>query len=248
MLDEDELTGSNANLHSLMSDAPAPSRENLDPAAGWKAEITERVRAHRSRISRVPANQPTLPGMEDALSPSSVAARVAERYARLPSYREMLEAQAAAAKATVDSMVEAASTPPPFAAEPPPPTAEYDPAQSEPEPAPEPYQPELLRYSVSIDSLPTPRSVRLQARPEAPASAQRTSAFQDPLEEALVEPAQPLPARLVSSPRELIAPRKARPRLAEGPLRDDPHVLGAWTSATPATPRFAEPDQPMAHS
>jgi uncharacterized RDD family membrane protein YckC len=251
MLDEDELTGSNANLHSLTSDALAPSRENLEPASGWKAEITERVRAHRSRSSRVPANQPPLPGMEDALSPSSVAARVAERYARLPSYREMLEAQAAAAKAAIDSMVEAAKTPPPFADEPTQPTAEYDSAQLEPEPAPEPYQPELLRYSVSIDSLPTPRFVPLQARPEPPASAQRTSAsqdFQDPLEEALVEPAQPLPARLVTSPRELVAPRKARPRLAEGPLRDDPHALASQVSTTPLTPRFAEPDQPMAHS
>jgi uncharacterized RDD family membrane protein YckC len=248
MLDEDELTGSNANLHSLTSDAPAPSRKNLEPATGWKAEITERVRAHRSRSSRVPANQPALPGMEDALSPSSVAARVAGRYARLPSYREMLEAQAAAAKAAVDSMLEAASTPPPFADEPTQPTADYDPAQSESEPAPEPFQPELLRYSVSIDSLPIPRYAPLQAHPEAPAGTQRGQDFQDPLEEALVEPAQPLPARVVSSPRELIAPRKARPRLAEGPLRDDPHALAAETSATPATPQFAEPDQPMAHS
>ncbi|MGC2299240.1 MAG: RDD family protein, partial [Acidobacteriaceae bacterium] len=192
------------------------------------------------------------PGMEDALSPSSVAARVAERYARLPSYREMLEAQAAAAKAAIDSMVlETAKTPPPFADEPTQPTAEYDPAHSEPEPAPEPYQPQLLRYSVSIDSLPAPRSMPLQARPDSPVGAQRTSAsqdFQDPMDEALVEPAQPLPARLVTSPRELVAPRKARPRLAEGPLRDDPHTLASQVSTTPAAHQFAEPDQPMAHS
>lgn len=242
------MTGSNANLHSLTSDAPAPSRENLEPPIGWKAEITERVRAHRSRSSRVPANQPSLPGMEDALSPSSVAARVAERYARLPSYREMLEAQAAAAKAAVDSPVAAAGTPPPFADESPQPAADYDPPQSEPRPAPEPYQPELLRYSVSSDSLPAPRSVPVQARPETPAGAQRTQDLQDPREEAIVEPAQPLPARLVTSPRELVAPRKARPRLAEGPLRDDPCASAPEAATATDTPPFAEPDQPMAHS
>jgi uncharacterized RDD family membrane protein YckC len=33
-------------------------------------------------------------------------------------------------------------------------------------------------------------------------------------------PTQPLPANLIEFPRELIATRKARPRLAEGPLRD----------------------------
>ena len=251
MLDEDELTGSNANLHSLTSDAPAPSRENLEPPIGWKAEITERVRAHRSRSSRVPANQPSLPGMEDALSPSSVAARVAERYARLPSYREMLEAQAAAAKAAVDSLVAAAGTPPPFADECPQPAADYDPPQSEPRPAPEPYQPELLRYSVSMRFLPTPRFVPVQARPEPPASAQRTSASQDcrtPWKKPSSNRRQPLPARLVTSPRELVAPRKARPRLAEGPLRDDPRASAPEAATATHTPPFAEPDQPMAHS
>jgi uncharacterized RDD family membrane protein YckC len=42
----------------------------------------------------------------------------------------------------------------------------------------------------------------------------------DPLEEATVAPAIPLAANLIEFPRELVAPRKARPRLAEGPLRD----------------------------
>ncbi len=35
------------------------------------------------------------------------------------------------------------------------------------------------------------------------------------------EPPIPLPANLLEFPRQLVAPRKARPRLAEGPLRDD---------------------------
>ena len=48
--------------------------------------------------------------MEEALSSTSIAARVAERYARLPSWRDMLAAQATA-KSTVDSLVAAASAP-----------------------------------------------------------------------------------------------------------------------------------------
>ena len=35
------------------------------------------------------------------------------------------------------------------------------------------------------------------------------------------EPPIPLPANLLEFPRQLVAPRKARPRLAEGPLRED---------------------------
>lgn len=37
-----------------------------------------------------------------------------------------------------------------------------------------------------------------------------------PVEIEVVEPAQPIPANLIEFPRELVAPRKARPRLAEG--------------------------------
>jgi len=40
----------------------------------------------------------------------------------------------------------------------------------------------------------------------------------DPVRSATVEPVQHLPANLIEFPRELVAARKARPRLAEGPL------------------------------
>ena len=35
-------------------------------------------------------------------------------------------------------------------------------------------------------------------------------------------PSAPIPGNLIEFPRELVAPRRARPRLAEGPLRDEP--------------------------
>jgi uncharacterized RDD family membrane protein YckC len=37
-----------------------------------------------------------------------------------------------------------------------------------------------------------------------------------------IDPLTPLPAKLLEFPRELIAARKARPRIAEGPLREEP--------------------------
>ena len=223
------MTGSTSNPDSLAPEAQSPGQP--EPPAivqPWKDEIPARVRAHRTR-NRVPPNQPALPGMEEAASPTSIAARVAERYARLPSYRETLAAQAAP-ESTPKSPASARSAPPSEAT---PPQLTLSPSAAEPEPAsaqsaPEPYQPALVRYSVSSDSLPTPRSTPPEARIESAAPSQDPEfAPIDPLEAAVVEPTRPLPASVITSPRELVAPFKARPRLAEGPLRDDPSAQPA---------------------
>ena len=70
------------------------------------------------------------------------------------------------------------------------------------------------------------------------------------------EPPIPLPANLLEFPRQLVAPRKARPRLAEGPLRDDSapanrqlrifEVEAAQISTTPTLPP-ATPDWASIH-
>jgi len=46
-----------------------------------------------------------------------------------------------------------------------------------------------------------------------------------PVFEEPVGPPMPLPANLIEFPRQLVASRKARPRLAEGPLREDPEAM-----------------------
>ena len=208
------------------ADAPPPNT-----VKGWKSEITARVRAHRSRGSRAPENQPTLPGLEDAL-PGSIAARVAERYSRLPSYREVMETRTAPAQ----PLAEVANSQ--FE-----PEAQADPAVQFPKQSREPtgeavwHQQELLAYSVSSDSLPAPRVTPPEARAEF--SAMQGAYFggvsgtieADPMGGALIEPTVPLPASLVSQPRELIAARKARPRLAEGPLRAEMEMPDAGTRA-----------------
>jgi uncharacterized RDD family membrane protein YckC len=245
--DEEYLTASTSNLDSLRPEAPVHGDPAFAPRE-WKQEISARVRAHRNRTSRVPANQPPLPGMEEAVSSGSIAARVAERYARLPSYREMLAAQAAAAaKSAIDSVVAAASTPEAAAAEPIAPEPDIEFESPGPPQVAEPYQPDLIRYSVSSDSLPPPRATPAEARstfPFAPGTAENSSGPADPLEAALVEPTQPLPVSVITSPRELVAPRKARPRLAEGPFRDDASVLAPPSESD----AVAEDQQPMAHS
>lgn len=221
-----------------MSTSTLPSQRATESAGApaWKDEISERLRAHRTRRSRVPENQPALPGMEPGGSSSSIAARVAERYSRVPSYRDMLAAKAAAEaaeRAAAEAAAEAARAESQRAA-----TASSGPdfentvgapraietSATAAEPAPEPWQPALIHYSVSSDSLPAPRTTPAEGRARAKrgsALPSEASPILDPLEEALVEPASPLPARVIEFPRELVAPRKARPRLAEGPLRDE---------------------------
>jgi len=77
-----------------LSTTNLPPLPTAPPSPEWKIEVSARLRAHRSGRSRVPENQPALPGMEAA--PSSVAARVAQRYAKVPSWREAMAAEAAA--------------------------------------------------------------------------------------------------------------------------------------------------------
>ncbi len=77
----------------------------------WKQEVNDRLVAHRSRRTPNPEAQSVLPGMESAASrpaARSVAARVAERYSRVPSYREALAAEAANAARAAEAAAKAA--------------------------------------------------------------------------------------------------------------------------------------------
>jgi len=218
-----DLTPLTTDLPSSPSTGPLP----VPSPPAWKNEVTARVRAHRTRRSPSAEEQPVLPGLENALVPSTIAARVAERYARVPSYQEALAAQAAAAEAKTAADARAAARTAarpaedavrPTAVEPPP-SLQAEPIPENPVPGP--WQPDLLRYSVSTDSLPPPRVTPTQACVPSHPPADRPDPGADLLEEAVVEPALPLPARVLAFPRELIAPRKARPRRAEGPLLED---------------------------
>lgn len=164
--------------------------------ASWKDEVNARLAAHRTRRARTPDGQTSLPGFgsdtENApKGKASVAARVAERYAKAPTYSEMLAAQAAAARAA-EAAAEAAAQ-----------AHAATRAHLEAQAAFAEFEPE-----------------EVHSAPAAEASRQLITEIIDPIEEATVAPTQPIPAKLIEFPRELIATRKARPRLAEGPLRE----------------------------
>ena len=62
----------------------------------WKQEVNERLAAHRTRRPRKPEDQCNLPlDIEPGDSRSAqVAARVAARYAKVPSYSQVLAEEA----------------------------------------------------------------------------------------------------------------------------------------------------------
>lgn len=194
----------------------------------WKKEINARLSAHRTRRGAFASQQPSLPGIE-AAAPAAraarVAARVAERYAKAPTYSEMLAAEAAKAARAAEAAAHAAREAHQAAqafndvlwagvdagmdVE----GVESDASQRAAS------APEAPQYRVDPASLPAQRRNE-PALPELRAAVEPHPQIVDPFEDALVAPAQPLPARVLEFPRELVAARKARPRLAEGPLRD----------------------------
>ena len=251
-----------------------PVNGSLAEAPEWKQQVAERLAAHRNRRQRRSEEQPMLgldlQGREDATGPagsraSRIAATVAARYAQAPSYREMLEAQAEAAR----RQAEAAAA-----------TAQVAALQAE---AAAVAQQALLAGFEELEAhhqeQQEQRSNSRSRRAEANTTDRRTAASgrnhglaleqaaptllpaREPAREVislaitevapparaweqdgsqsdafsiddfsvadeegmeeLAEPPIPLAANLIEFPRQLVAPRKARPRLAEGPLREE---------------------------
>lgn len=212
-----------------------------DDVPAWKTELTQKLAASRARRSgRVAGGQPRLPldhSAEDSASDASrsnVAAAVAARYAARPSYRELLEREAAAAAlAAEEALMEAQAAQEAVrrrmedarvaeAA-----AAEAREAEEMLRKEQERAEREAIEVRYELDERTRRQLEAYEARRN---SRQPQSSHQplpplhheisDPLEEETVAPVIPLAANLIEFPRELVAPRKARPRLAEGPLRD----------------------------
>lgn len=201
--------------------------ENTESLPEWKQEIKGRLAAHRTRRGGSRDEQPTLPGIEpparDA-EPASVAARVAERYSKAPTYGEMIAAEAAKAARAAEAAAEAARQAQAAAQA----VTDVLCAGAELEAAAEESQRDedvapafpTGQYRVHPASLPALRPSQITPRASQAEPVEPHPHVVDPFEEALVAPAQPLPARVLEFPRELVAARKARPRVAEGPLRE----------------------------
>jgi uncharacterized RDD family membrane protein YckC len=238
----------------------SPEISEIESLPTWKQEVNERLNAHRTRRVRTGAEQPALPGLENARLENArqenarqesraakLAAKVAERYAKAPTYSEMLAIEAANAARAAEAAAQAAKEAQTaaqailtglgadfgedFRAEEEPVVErlrETAPAQTcAPAPAfvPTPVaEPLRIQYHVHPDSLPQSRQTPAQEyqNRDAVSARQRISeaAIEDPFEDAFIAAAEPLPGRVLEFPRELVAARKARPRLAEGPLSD----------------------------
>jgi uncharacterized RDD family membrane protein YckC len=238
------MTGS-AQLDFLVEDEAALAAEERQ-ASELKQQVAERLQLHRQRRGRqeTVAADSAAPAKKAGGAKEKIAAAVAERYAHTPSYRTVLAEEARRATERAAAMAEVARRNAEAVA------AEQQRLLSELElwDAPQEFSaetavsivPEPLQVVEAAPSL----TVRLyEDLGRAPAVAQRSNAVRqasvpDAAEvEALDaeiafrqapvfehysnEPPVPLPANLLEFPRQLVAPRKARPLLAEGPLLEE---------------------------
>lgn len=219
--------------------ALGPANDLLSSASpgvsdGWKREANHRLAAHRARRGSRLGLQTALPGMEDAAEPASqpaqsatrsVADRVAARYARAPTYSEILAAEARNVARAAEAAAVAAGE-------------ARDAAQailigldadlhedqdvaeieSGKSPADRPSGNDSRLGSLTQPRSSSESSARSHhARPSILEVVEEEEQFED----EPPSPIQHLPAKLLEFPRELVAARKARPRLAEGPLREE---------------------------
>ncbi len=261
----------------------------------WKEEVAAKLTEHRSRRKVPPQLQARLAELEPSFAANSrqptssnIAARVAERYSKAPSYREMIENQAANAPARLiqpterensagapapkrraalldpePDLFQASTAPTPASAQPdlPEPRARITRwAGFEPSPVPEffsgvpkpPAAPDSFTRGAAEQApepFPEP-AASLFAEPETSSAEPLEQSEEDPTRDLLeelasqpLEPALPLPARIIEFPRELVATRKARPRRERANTSDDDesHPQLRIFEAEPAT-TAAEPE------
>jgi uncharacterized RDD family membrane protein YckC len=225
------------------------ARTLFSSGSDLRREVAERLAAHRQRKQRTEAEGPQVAAPGKQSSRHRVAAAVAERYAQTPSYRAFLAEQAkraiqeaaaaaevamrnaeavAAAQQELLGELELWNAPQEFTPE----TAVV--VTPEPVVVPEAQESRsaglTVRLYEDLRQIPPPVPISAQA-PRSEPDARETQALdaeiafrQAPVFEEFWlndDPLEPIPANLLEFPRQLVAARKARPRLAEGPLRDE---------------------------
>jgi uncharacterized RDD family membrane protein YckC len=219
-----------------------------EPHFALKEQVAQRLAAHRARRGgQHSGNLATpIPGPTPAnVRASRIAAAVAERYANSQSYRAFLAEQAANAIRAAEDAAQAAARSAQAVAD-----AQYQllaeldqwnltpqtPAATGQSPIADPSSPPqantaeatsgltVLFYDADPVTLPTIPSYRRHSysatidEDEVIALEEEIAFRQSPIFE---DPPTDIPANLIEFPRQLVASRKARPRLAEGPLREE---------------------------
>jgi uncharacterized RDD family membrane protein YckC len=216
-----------------------------------KEQAAQRLAAHRARRTQATVNPiaPNPPHAPVGSRTSRIAAAVAERYANSQSYRAFLAEQAEAAIRQAEAAAQIAALNAQAVAEAQNQLlAELEEWTLTPPATATPTVPRITEahtQSVATPLAATNLTVKLYAEdqvafdpPERPVISNRTRPEAAPdefevlaLEEEIAFRQSPvfedmgppidIPANLIEFPRQLVAPRKARPRLAEGPLREE---------------------------
>ena len=231
-----EVSASSSNFAIRRLTHPDP-----DGAPEWKQELNERLAATRSRrtareaTSRAPAGNGARERKPETRA-ALLAARVAQRYANAPSYSELLAAGAGGAVpqwraagstvavASVSDSRHASGREVGVAA-----AGQEQPAASHRDST---GGSQSSGHSASRGELDSPFRESAQLFESGPGAAPPGDSGSEPAPNSGREPSpasgedasnstiQPLQANLIEFPRELVAARKARPRLVEGPLRE----------------------------
>jgi uncharacterized RDD family membrane protein YckC len=243
------MSSAQLDIHPL-DEAAAETEAAVAPFA-LKQQVAERLAAHRARRTQpasgpiAPIASPTPAKTRSA----RIAAAVAERYAHSQSYRAFLaaeaenairQAEAAAevaaisAQAVADAQYQLLDELDQWSLTPAEPAAPVLlPAVSEvPAPASSPQQISAsaltIRLYEDVNHKPAEAIAALHRQIQEPLDEAEGLALdeeiafrQSPVFEEPIGPPIDIPANLIEFPRQLVAARKARPRLAEGPLREE---------------------------
>ncbi|HEY1576915.1 MAG TPA: RDD family protein [Terracidiphilus sp.] len=202
----------------------------------WKQEVNRRLAEHKNRkgISVVDQDDSTEQQGSGNSRAAAAAARVAARYAKAPSFSELqavearvaLRAAEVATRAAVEAQVAAQAVLDKME------IVEEETEQPEVQHAYEPAAPRWhwddapqsetvgsgnveIRWEPDLPQLPAQQEMR--ASNYGAWQVAETHEYESGLIYEAVEAAQPIAANLIEFPREIIATRRMRPRLADGP-------------------------------
>ena len=229
----------------------------------WKEEVNRRLEAHKSRkgLSVVDQDAPAEEQGSVSERAARAAARVAARYAKAPSFSEMQAAEAraalrvaetatraaleaqAAAQVALDNLDRGEAEQEQYEVQPH--VAARDMARVQEAPA-APAESVEVRWEPDMPQFVENEELRMST--DARSRETSTAALNAPPVET-VEAAQPIQANLIQFPRELVATRRMRPRLAESPSGSSGDLFGQLSifEVDPATISI-EPQATVAES
>lgn|GEM_PF-1500061 len=266
--------------------AGSESAEKHRAAHSWKQDVARRVAAHRSRSGNnradaVAAQAEPMPETEERRRAAKIAAAVAARYAVAPTYKQMMnspepmslfavEETASLATMEMSAVLEMPQAAEPVATavtEPPvevPATEMKAPTVEESEDSQEDLDHLILSMKKPSASITEDEVLMATEDEDVAAPPQRFSQFTPQTMRIEMLPSPPesfspevLPVRVIDSPRELIAVRRMRPRMAESTPKMQPSnsqlrifevepdmvsTMPEPPAATPLAAIFSEPE------